>query len=733
MMKKRLLSLLLGFTLLLAMTPAALAAEDDVRETHFFTDRTHTDLHYDDIPYVHIELQPILEQIESVRALLPDKANARKAAEGFTAVTDMLVELGTMDALAFIRHSRDVMDQAAADEFAYTESVYTEAVDAYSQLLREALLSPCSGIFKKDLTQEDIAYYLEYTALTKEQMDMLQKERDLETKYEQAAAGITVHYNGKEWTEDSAYSAYTAGALDMDIYRDIAQAYAERQNEVLGAIYLELAELRTRFAKSRGYDSYTDYAYAEVYDRDYTPGDIKPFHQAVKDGGFFDISNELYMLAFADPDMEVYYGDYANEETLDMVEGYMGRMSSELAEAYAYMHSHGFYDIEYAAYKDGSAYSTTLSGYGAPFFFSTPTGFFADFMRIVHEFGHYNENYWCYDAYSGSGKSIDLAEVHSQGLELLFTHWYDGIFGESAQFAQDVLMMYLVQSICNGALYDELQQYVYSADHVTLEQINRKYRQLCGEYGLVDADDPRQELYDWVRISHNFTSPCYYVSYAVSAAGAFDFWLNAQKGDYFDAVDSYLRFAALPGSTSFQESFAALDMANPLSPDYLSELSGTLRSALRLDERVSAQMPRDLTGSEWFADIVYGLYLSGVIETDSNNCIRPYDKATWNDAAALAARLRHGIPAAKDGKTEITRLEFAHLLAETFQLGASGNAPFSDTKDGTVAYLAEKGLVSGYADGTFRPDQSMSRAEMWVLFYRVLLYSAEQLLTDLAA
>lgn len=731
MMRKRLLSLLLGFALLLAMTPPALAAESGVRETHFFTEQPHTVLYYDDIVYVHIELQPILDRIKSVQALLPNKANAQKAAEGFAAVTDMLLELDTMATLAYIRHSRDVMDQEAAEELSYTESVYTEAMDAYSQLLREALRSPCSGIFKADMTEEDVSYYREYTAMTREQLDMLQKERELETEYERAAAGITVRYDGVEWTDDSAYSAYTAGTLDAGGYQDICGAYVEKQNEVLGPIYLELAQLRTRFAKSCGFDSYADYAYAEIYGRDYTPEDIRPFHQAVKDGGFYGISNELQILAFSNPDLELYYGDYANEETLAMVEGYMGRMSGELAKAYGYMHSHGFYDIEEAAYKDGSAYTVILSSYKAPFFFSTPTGFFADFMRIVHEFGHYNEYYWCYD--SGRIKSIDLAEVHSQGLELLFTHWYDDIFGESARFAQDVLMMYLIENICSGALYDELQQYVYATDHVTLEQINRKYRQLCGEYGLVDADDPREELYDWVQISHNFTSPCYYISYAVSAVGAFNFWLDARKDDYFGAVDEYLRFAALPGDAGFQESFAALDMSNPLSPDYLSELSGTLRGALRLDERALVRMPQDLTGSEWFAEIVYELYLCGAIEADSDGCIYPYGKATWSDAAALSTHLRSGIPAGVDGGDEITRLEFVGLLAEAFRLGTSGNSSFSDTKDGAVASLADKGLVSGYADGTFRPDQPMSRAEMWVLFYHVLLYTAQPLWTDMAA
>lgn len=733
MMKKRFLSLLLSFTLLLAVTPAAMAKEDNIRKTHFFTEIDHADIDYDEIEYVHIERKAIMDRIKAVRALLPDKSNTQKAAEEVSAITDMIVEIETMNTLASIRHSQNVLDQDAADELAYTESICAEAIDAYNLLIRDALLSPCAGGLKSEMTEEDIALFSEYTAMTQDQLNMLQKERELETKYEQAAAGITVPYKGKEWTEDSAWLAYVSDTLDADGYQSISQSITEKKNKVLGAIYLELVDLRTKFAKSCGYENYADYAYAEIYGRDYSPADIKPFHQAVKDGGFYEISNELYQRAFAAPDLDVYYGDYANEETLDLVEGYMGKMSSELAEAYDYMHSHGFYDIAEGECKDGTGYTTVLSDYSAPFFFSTPSGFFGDFMRIVHEFGHYNEYYWCYDPYAGNGKSIDISEVHSQGLELLFTHWYDDIFEDSSQFAQDVLMMYLVEGICTGALYDELQQYVYTTDNVTLKQINQKYSQLCSEYGMTGEDSANKMLYDWVQVDHNFTSPCYYISYAVSAAGAFNFWLDAQKDDYFDAVDDYLRFAALPSDVSFQESFTTLGMTDPLSPNYLSELSSTLRSALDLELYELDEMPQDLTGSEWFADIVYELYISGVIEQDAAGCIHPYSKATWNDAASLAAQIRRDIPAAKDGKKEITRLEFIHLLSETFKLGTSKTTPFSDTKDGTAAFLAEKGVISGYADGTFRPNQTMSRAEMWVMFYRTLMYAAEQLLTDLAA
>ena len=63
---------------------------------------------------------------------------------------------------------------------------------------------------------------------------------------------------------------------------------------------------------------------------------------------------------------------------------------------------------------------------------------------------------------------------------------------------------------------------------------------------------------DWVQIPHTFVTPCYYISYAVSSAGAFAFWLDAQQGEYFDAVDDYLRFTALPGELGFQASFEVI-------------------------------------------------------------------------------------------------------------------------------------------------------------------------------
>ena len=58
----------------------------------------------------------------------------------------------------------------------------------------------------------------------------------------------------------------------------------------------------------------------------------------------------------------------------------------------------------------------------------------------------------------------------------------------------------------------------------------------------------------------------------------------------------------------------------------------------------------------------------------------------------------------------------AVFLSRAFDLEAAGDAGFSDI-EGNVHYeainaLAASGITSGYGDGTFRPHQDTSRAQM---------------------
>lgn len=77
-----------------------------------------------------------------------------------------------------------------------------------------------------------------------------------------------------------------------------------------------------------------------------------------------------------------------------------------------------------------------------------------------------------------------------------------------------------------------------------------------------------------------------------------------------------------------------------------------------------------------------------------------------------------------DGEATITRAEFAAIAAR-FDSGAySGADKFSDVGGHWAAELinraAAKGWILGYSDGSFKPDQSITRAEAMTLINRVL-------------
>lgn len=98
------------------------------------------------------------------------------------------------------------------------------------------------------------------------------------------------------------------------------------------------------------------------------------------------------------------------------------------------------------------------------------------------------------------------------------------------------------------------------------------------------------------------------------------------------------------------------------------------------------------------------------------------------DSIAKAVKLRI-IDGYKDGTfrpdASVTRAEFAAMIARAFGL-TSSSAPveFRDTSSnwaaGYIGALAEKGIVTGYADGSFKPNATISRAEMVAIISRVM-------------
>ena len=293
-------------------------------------------------------------------------------------------------------------------------------------------------------------------------------------------------------------------------------------NRQLGDIFLEMIRVRTELAQIGEYDTYAEYAYKEVYGRDYTPGDAAALCQAVKPFARRFFQNCSYNGALYED-----YGQFSAGELMDLLRTYAPRISPDAARAQRYMEEHGMYLLESSDKVSSLGFTTSLAMYNAPFLFNALYGSVHDVGSTFHEFGHY------YDAFMNTGPGVlmqkgsyDIFEIHSTSMEALLYGWYDEIFASNADWARIYCLYGLIDNVISGCIYDEFLQYTYAHPDLQVEEINKAYMDIASSYG--QSFHYASDVCYWIFVNHNFISPFYYISYSASALASLQIWAMAE-------------------------------------------------------------------------------------------------------------------------------------------------------------------------------------------------------------
>lgn len=518
---------------------ASTAADNTVGT--YFTTPWHADINYNDMEYTKYDIETF-DSIKSdfLSAVESGTAAFSEIQKKYEALYNEVLNAATMYTLAEIKFNEDTSDQAWSEEYDYSFDTYLDIADQACVAVSEALKSSYAGDLKATLGEDAVEDFLEYEEMSDREVELWDRETELTTQYEQLISqDVSVSIDGAQWTfydlEDQMYSL-----SDYD-YNKIYYALEAEQNAQVGDIFLELVDIRTELAQMYGYDSYADYAYENIYMRDYTTADAAAFCDTVKN----TFAPEYFSsIAYADA-MYYEFGsdtDFSTEQLLAILKEYGGRISPEVSAAADYLSEYSLYNIGSSNADSDTGYVTTLPYYQEPFLFNSTYGTPEDIDDTVHEFGHFvdayynQENNFLVDLYS-----FDISEVHSQGLVCLFDAYYDGIFSEDEALPARIQHLgNLLGTIVNGCIEDEFQQAVYANPDMTLEEINQTYYDIYLSYGLAYEGDNGMD-YEWIYVSHNFTAPMYYISYATSALTALDIWADAQTSQA-DAADKYLKF-----------------------------------------------------------------------------------------------------------------------------------------------------------------------------------------------
>lgn len=530
-----------------------------------------------DMTYEHYDPALFYAGLETLREQTEADDTEAVLAQYDTLYTE-LTYIDSLNVIAGIEFSQNTVDSYWSEENLYCSSLLTETADALSQACRQILESPHGDAFAAHIGAEAADVLREYEPVTDREAALSLREAELTNEYYETMAtaqeDAVYYYLGERWTLDKL-DGFPGDSLYFDDYEGYLEVYYGLEaaiNEQVGPIFLELVTIRAELAEQWGYDSYADYAYENIYGRDYSPADAQALCDAVK-----KFSAEYYQSLYYS-DLWYCYEDPAPamdaDELIDALERTISAFGEDLTTVCSFMTDHGLYCLCEGDNAQSGAYTTEIPYYQTPFIYESLAGDCYDFSTLTHEFGHFADAWYhpVSNILTAVG-SYDLFEIHSTGLEALFTEQYDTIYSADGDIARFITLGGLFESVLDGCIQDEFQRRVYADPDMTLEEINQLYRDLYAEYGLYG---PMDVDYSWMYISHNFDAPFYYISYAVSSLASIQLWDLAQS-DFSAALeqylsilgqgaygDGYLTVLENAGLRLFTEEGAAEDICRPL-------------------------------------------------------------------------------------------------------------------------------------------------------------------------
>ena len=244
------------------------------------SDIVRADISYEDMEYVGYDPAYAYSLIEEMRTLSLEPGNEEQIIANYDLMGRELDKLYTQQALNEIRYYRDVNNEEYAGIDTQLQQVYREVVDRFLQTVRDVLCTDYRESLGAHIGDEEMVEdYLDYEDMTEELQALLDEENALEQQYDQAEYTVTV--KGKKWTEESYNEA-----IDDLTWREmlaISTALDRAKNEAICPIFLDLVRNRNARAQIYGYDNYAEYAYTDLYNRDYTIEEIRSVYAAVKE------------------------------------------------------------------------------------------------------------------------------------------------------------------------------------------------------------------------------------------------------------------------------------------------------------------------------------------------------------------------------------------------------------------------------------------------------------------
>ena len=529
---------------------------------------------FDRLAYTRPDTRSLYDTFDRLTAAVEDGADADTILNMYYPAYDRYYSFYTMDAMANIRYSADTTDSFYRAEYDFCEAAAPEVekrLEAFYKACaqspeRQALEQACFG-------QDYFVQYDDYSLYTNEEyLALARQEEALLAQYRAAVESPIVFYDGRQQN----YADLLRSARDYETYYSILQAYYSQYNPSVGAVYLALIRVRGQIAQCLGYDTYADYCYDSVYERDYTPLQGADYIAQVRR----QLVPVFQALAYDDEFARLQYAETDSDGVFTALKQAAASMGGTAEEAFRFMEAYDLYDIAQSDRKADTSFTTYLYSYEAPYLLLDAQGTEEDFLTFAHEFGHFAD---AYAHYHGQG-DLETAETFSQAMEYLALFYLQDAPGSSSvQSLQRLKLADTLETFVTQAAFADFENRVYALpdDGLTLEAVNRIYRQIAKDYGFYTEEFDFYYSQAWIDVPHFFESPYYVISYCLSADAALQICrLEAETPG--SGLEKYNELLNMNTSDGLQAVLTASGLENPLKVGKLEEISGFFRQTLNL-------------------------------------------------------------------------------------------------------------------------------------------------------
>ena len=551
---------------------------------------------FSEMPYSRPDMEALAAATTQTLEAMKAAPNAAGQIAAYDAYEKKMQTAGTMQQIAYIRHTINTKDEFYNAENDYMDEIGPKLQELTHRVNTALLESP----YRAELERHYGALMFKNLEIAARSfspaiVELMQEENKLVSEYQNLYASATVEFDGKTMPLPllGPYKQDPDRAVRKAAYEADAKFFDSHREE-LDTLYDKLVKVRDAQAKKMGLPNYIPLGYDRMGRNCYTAKDVAAFRDQIAEDMVPIVAKVkeaqrrrigVEKLAFYDEPISFADGNAVPEGTPDEILAAGKKMYQELspetAEFSDFMFENELFDVLSRDGKAPGGYCTEIADYKSPFIFSNFNATAGDVDVLTHEAGHAFEAYRAFKQELPSllhSPTIEACECHSMSMEFLTAPWHHLFFGKQTDkyelgHCEDALVF-----IPYGCMVDEFQHKVYENPGMTPEQRNELWLSLEKKYRpWIDFDN--LPFYSrgggWQRQLHIYEVPLYYIDYCMAQTVAFQFW-NLSRENYAEAWKRYMTFVDKAGTATFAELVESAGLKVPYHAGCIKEIGESI-------------------------------------------------------------------------------------------------------------------------------------------------------------